>query len=132
MKIKLEKTKLTLPVFKLKIKGVFHYFIIDTGCEVTSLASEVIGNRDIKTYGLTNGVGGQEISAAYKVRFQLLGVGIDTVLTSDSLFSRLRTATGLNFSGLVGQDVLKKFKSYTFNNDTQEVIFDERVIIEGK
>lgn len=141
MKVKIETNihrrgdsePITIPIFKMRIHNEDHYFIVDTGAEGTLLAPPLIEQafggvppRSKMIGGVAMfGVGGNlEHSPIISMKFNLLGITMHKLSTSFTLFKDLSEQTGVRFSGLLGQDFLRKFKSYAIDNVNKEITFN--------
>lgn len=125
MKVQLEKTGLgDLHIIKLRINGEFHHFLIDTGAEKTMLSPELAKDNPVKDKMISAGVGGFTMHNIVGVNFNLLGVGVNNVGVDPKLFKYMTESAGVKISGLIAQDVLNKFKSYTIDNEKGTIEFN--------
>ena|SRR6478735_2825643 len=114
-----------LPVITLKIGGVNHNFIVDTGAMETALslrlASQFLTPEQHRTRveRYMSGVGGRSKAFAAHIKCTFIGVSIlhTTFVDIVSVFNSFP----IPISGLIGQDVLQKFASVEFD-------FKEKVI----
>lgn len=125
----LEPNKTNLPVIKMKIAGEWMHFIIDTGAMSSLISPQVIANRKLKQIAVaqTSGIGPGEVIPVYKAEFNLLGITVDSVVVS-TIFGNSFTKGhhyGMVIHGLIGQDVLSKFSSFTIDNQKQRITFNK-------
>lgn len=113
-----------LPVVELTISGKQHFFIIDTGAQMSVFKAglflttkEIIEAEPIEHEGI-GGVG----NGTYHPRktFRFIGVTTEGMHFTTSLGTLFRGT----ISGLIGQDILQKFKTVTFDNANHTVRFE--------
>ena len=131
MTLELVRNNTNLPIIKMMIHSQWMHFIVDTGAMASLVSPAVIGNRSLKRIatancsGLGDKVEGLPVLAA---QFNLLGVTI-AALTVTTKFGHKGELNGHDYGvpihGLIGQDVLGQFSSYSIDNKKQRITFNK-------
>jgi len=107
---------------EMKIKGENHIFLLDTGAEGTLLTPELIKEFPVHKMLISGGVGGSNLSHTVLISFNLLGKTVREIGQATFL-EGLSKELGFKVSGLIGQDLLRQFLSYTIDNKKGQFIF---------
>ena len=128
--LELVPNKTNLPVIKMRIAGEWMHFIVDTGAMGSLVSPAVIANRNLKQIAKArcSGIGeGIESIPVYSTQFNLLGISISAITVTPTFGQTFAKGHdyGVTIHGLIGQDVLGQFSSYTINNKKQTITFNK-------
>jgi predicted aspartyl protease len=112
-----------LPFISLKIDGSLYYFLVDTGADRSLLDHKLIDHLRTKRHGMIIGAGGIVPMSSVSVNFNLLHKTLTEVIKLSDADKERLSSRGLDVSGIIGQDLLSQFSSYTIDNKKRQFTF---------
>lgn len=113
-----------LLLVELIFDGKPYDFIVDTGCDISTLTPHLIPEGYQTRVFRVEGQGGSTYEPMHEIKFNFVGVHIKQICAAnDHLLKVGRSVCGDRFGGLIGTDVLSKFRSVEFNFAEQKITF---------